>query len=96
MQHCKLTVYALGIWHQDVTSWNELSPLQVDNRIFKRLLYSEENLLSNFNHYNAAVNGNMIFEKEQRGMQLSHAEQEASLILHAVVDLMRRVQSTGV
>ena len=96
MHSCKLKVHALGIWHQNVAPWNELSLLEVDNRMFKRLLYSAENLLSNFNRYNALVNGTMIFEKEQRRVQLSHAEQEASLDLHAVVDLMRRVQSTGV
>lgn len=96
MLHCTLTVFAFGIWHREMKSWDELSDLEMDNRMYKRLLYSVENLLSNFHRYNAAVNGSLILEKELRGLQLSHADQNASIDLHALLDLMRRVENTQV
>jgi hypothetical protein len=96
MLHCTLTVFALGIWHREMKSWHELSDLEIENRMFKRLLYSVENLLSTFHRYNVAVNGSLILEKEQKGLHLSLAEQNASMDLHALLCLMRRVESTQV
>jgi len=43
-----------------------------------------------------AVNGSLISEKEQKRLHLSHAEQNASMHLQALLYLMRRVESTQV
>jgi len=94
IRFCTLTVYALGTWPQVIKSWNALSGLEVENRRYKKLLYSQENLLFHFHRYNTVVGGNTIFAKEQQDLPLSHQEQNALANLHAVQSLMRRVERT--
>jgi len=95
IRFCTLTVYALGTWPQIMKSWDALSGLEVENRRYKTLLYSRENLLLRFHRYNTVVGGNTIFAKEQQGLPLSHQEQKASKNLHAVLSLMHRVERTS-
>jgi len=92
IRFCKLIVHALGTWPPGMKTWNELSGLEVENRMAKRLLYSNENLLFRFNRYNTIVDGGTIFAKERKGLPLPPEEQKASANLHAIQSLMRRVE----
>lgn len=91
MRYCTLTVHAVGTWPQVMKSWNELSDLEVENRVFMKFLYCLGDLLSGFNCYNTLIDGDTILEKERRGLPLSDTEQRASENLQAIKSLMSRV-----